>query len=207
MKKLILVFVAISFMVLTLNAQKTLLADYPLQTDGNDATGLNEAMTLTNVAFQDGGIYCNGIYVNSEEENSYEATSPVINNFNFKSFTIEVDFFVTENLSEPVIVCGSGCRWLGFYLNDDFTVDLFYNNGNRQPCELAYTANEWHNLRISYDGTTASAFLDNVLAGSALVTLEYDVCGDTDTNIGTTNYGSGEAFRGYIRNFKVFTGQ
>jgi len=196
-------FAVVFGMVISLTAQ-TLIADYPLKADGNDATGLNEAMTLTNTPFENGGIYCNGIYADGETENYFEASTPPINNFNIKAFTVSVDFMVTENRTQPVIVCGAGCRWLGFYLNDDLSVDLFYNNQNRWRGDISYTMNEWHTLKINYDGAIANAFLDDNLACSVPLTLEYEVCGDSDTSIGATNFSNGEVFKGYLKNLKVF---
>jgi len=204
MRKIIFLLISLLISGLSLEAQNNLIAHYPLLKDGNDATGNNEAMTLINTPFQNGGIYCNGIYINSEREDAFEAVTPPIKNFNFASFAVSVDFFVTDFKTQPVIVCGAGCRWLGIYLNSDSTVSVFFNNQNTMPCNVKYSLNQWHNVKISYDGTTAGASLDDTLACLLDVALEYAVCGDSDTGIGVSNYGSGEVLEGHIKNLKVF---
>jgi hypothetical protein len=205
MKKSILFLIILINFGLALKAQKNLIADYPLLTDGKDITGNNDPMTLTNTPFQNEGIYCNGIYPNGEADNEIEAYTPPINNFNFNAFSISVDFFVAQVKTQPVIICGSSCRWLGFYMYEDSTVELFYNNSNHLPSEIKFTPNEWHNIQISYQDTTVNAYIDNYLAFTLPVVLEYAVCGETDTNIGVVNYSNGEAFEGYIRNLKIYS--
>jgi len=177
---------------------QSLIAFYPLLIDGNDELGNNDPMTLTNAPFQNGGIYCNGIY------NECVAITPSINNFNFNSFIISADFLVTENRTQPVFVCGRGCRWLGFYLNADGRLYLLYNNINYLASAITYSLNQWHNAQITYDGTTVNMFLDNVLACSTNIKLDYSVCGLYDTGIGVTNYGSGMGLMGYFKNLKIY---
>jgi hypothetical protein len=186
-----------------------LIAHYPLSENGNDLTGLNAAMTLRNAPFLYGGIFCNGIYVYSPNTDYCLAESPPINSFPFESFSISMDFFVTEKVNQPVWVIGKGCRWLGFYLSVDGTVELLYNNSNHLLTPKSYTINEWHNAKISYDGAEASIFLDNSLAGTlkfgnGYVPLDYGACGTADTEIGVTNYSNGVVFRGYVKNLKVY---
>ena len=45
-----------------------LIAHYPLSSDANDVTGNQAPMTLINTPFQDGGIYCNGNYINVDSD-------------------------------------------------------------------------------------------------------------------------------------------
>jgi hypothetical protein len=192
--------------------QKILIAQYPLISDGIDITGLNEAMTLTNAPFQKGGIYCNGIYRHSSDPDFCVAQSPPINSFKFQSFSISVDFFVSEIKTQPVWIIGTSCRWLGFYLFDDGTVALLYNNWDFLTTTKTYSLNEWQNGQITFDGTTVKIFLDNVLAGSlkfgdGYVPLNYDFCGTSDTEIGVTDYSNGQVLNGYIRNLTVYSPQ
>ena len=179
-------------------SEQNLIAYYPLSINGNDELGNNSEMTLTNTSFQNGGIYCNGIY------NECVAITPPINNFDLNSFSISADFLVTEYFTQPVFVCGRICRWLGFYLKADGTVDLLYNNNNHLPSTINYSLNQWHNAQITYDGTTVKMFLDNILACSANIQLDLAVCGDYDTEIGVTNYSSAAVLKGYIKNLKIY---
>ena len=192
--------------------QNHLIANYPLISDGIDVTGLNSAMTLQNTPFENGGIYCNGIYVNSSDTNFTTAQSPPINSLKYESFSISMDFLVSEAGTQPVWVIGEGCRWLGFYLNSDGTIELLYNNANFFTTTKTYSLNAWHNSKISFDGTTVQIFLDNDLAGSLkfgnpYVVLDYGSCGASDTEIGITNFSNGQVFKGYVRNLKVYSPQ
>jgi hypothetical protein len=189
--------------------QEQLIAYYPLMGNGDDLTGNNSAMTLYNAPFQNGGVYCNGIYAYPQGADYCLAESPPINSFPFESFSISMDFFVTEKVGQPVWIIGKSCRWLGFYLSGDGTVALLYNNWDFLATPKTYSANQWHNAKISFDGTTAKIFLDNSLAGSlkfgnGYVTLNYGGCGPSDTEIGVTNYSNGAVFKGYVKNLKVY---
>ena len=69
--------------------------------------------------------------------------------------------------------------------------------------------NEWHNAKISYDGTTVNIFLDDILAsslkfGDGYVPLNYGSCGLTDTEISVTNYSNGAVFKGHAKELKVY---
>src|SRR4030095_16510179 len=141
--------------------EEILIAHYPLSGDGNDLTGLNAAMILHNAPFQNGGIYCNGVYVYSPYPDYCLAESPPINSFPFESFSISMDFLVTARLDQPVWIIGNSCRWLGFYLSNDGTIKLLYNNWDYLVTPKTYSLNEWHNAKISYDGKTAKIFLDD----------------------------------------------
>ena len=193
----------------TPESEPLLIAQYPLLSDGIDDTGLNDRMTLTNVPFENGGIYCNGLYVHGDPDYCL-AQSPPINNFNFNSFSISMDFFVTEEITQPVWIIGTSCRWLGFYLNDDGTVSLLYNNWDFWSSSKTYSLYQWHNAQITFDGTTVEFFLDNEIAGSlkfggGYVPLNYNgsECGTSDTEIGVTNYSNGQVLQGHIRNLTV----
>src|SRR6267142_2430452 len=183
--------------------RKTLLAEYPLQSDSKDHRGLNGAMTLTNAPFQNGGVYCNGVYDYSSGPNPCTALSPAIKWFNFRSFSIGADFLVSEKKTQPVWIIGAGCRWLGFNLDADGTVALLYNNASVLATQKTYSLNEWHNAQITYDGTTVKMLLDGVLATSIKLSdaeLNYAPCGISDTQIGVSNNSNGTELNGYIRN-------
>ncbi len=189
--------------------EEQLIAHYPLTENGNDSTSLNVAMTLHNAPFQNGGVYSNGGYVYSPGPDYCIVESPAINSFPFKSFSISMDFLVTEKFGQPVWIIGKSCRWLGFSLSGDGTVAMLYNNWDYLFTKKAYSVNKWHNAKISYDGTTAKIFLDNEVAGSlkfgnGYVPLNYDLCGPSDTEITVTNYSNGTVFKGYVKNLKVY---
>lgn len=193
MKKMYFIF---SFVLASLFARATndLLAYYPLSTNGLDATGLNSYMTLTNAPFRNGGVYCNG------NATSYSVITPTINNFSFSNMSISFDFYVNEFKEQPVISCGSTYRWLGFFLNSNHTVKMMYNNGYYEASSLRYDTARWYRGNITYDGTTAKIYLNNALAASFPVILQYIA---TDTRISTRYYASSTTFKGYIKNLRI----
>ena len=191
---------------------KKLIAHYPLTSDGIDVTGNNGPMLLQNTPFQNGGIYCNGIYSYSSDPDFCLAQTPPINELNFESLSISMDFYVSEKKTQPVWVIGTSCRWLGFYLYDDGTVTLLYNNWDVLTTSKTYSLNEWHNGKVTFDGTTVSIFLDDNLAGSlkfgdGYVPLNSTGCGTSDTEIGVTNFSNGHVFKGHARNLEVYSPQ
>lgn len=171
-----------------------LLAHYPLVSDGVDLTGNNDTMIRVNAPFQDGGVYCNGDYSNMTLH------TPQINNFSFTSLSVSFEFRADTFISKPVIVCGSGYRWLGFYLDVNGTVKMKYNNSNYETSSTTYNFGQWYTGLITYDGTTANLYLDGVLAVSKTVALTFIL---TDTEIGVEDYASGRAFKGVIKNLKI----
>jgi len=199
--------------------QPILIAQYPLTSNGRDLTGFNADMTLMNTTFQNGGIYSNGINTYDSIPVSIGAPvafnpsasviqSPPLRFFNFQSFSISLDFFVSINRTQPVWVIGTNCRWLGFYLNADSTIALFYNNNNFVSIEKTYSLNQWHEARISYDGTIVKVYFDDVLVGSRRFgkngsQLGYTTCNTYDTQVGIVNYSDGSTFNGFVRNMIV----
>jgi hypothetical protein len=185
--------------------EENLIAHYPLQNNDKDVTELNGPATLTNAPFQSGSIYCNGIYTSFAGPNpdGCVVETPAINSINLESFGISVDFNVGEKRTQPVWVIGVCARWLGFILNDDGKISLLYNNHNLMSTNTSYSLNQWHTAKIIYNNTTATIYLDEVLAGSIEFTPDL-ACSNTDTVIGVTNYSNGGVFKGNIKNIKVY---
>jgi len=179
--------------------------------DGIDVTGFNDKMTLINAPFENGGIYCNGLYIHGDPDYCLAQTPP-IKGLKFNSFSISIDFFVSEKITQPVWIIGTSCRWLGFYLQDDGTVALLYNNWDFLTTSMTYSINEWHNAQITFDGTTTVISLDGLEAGflkfgNGYVPLDYDKCGLTDTEIGVTNFSNGHVLEGWVKNLTVYSPQ
>lgn len=175
-----------------------MIASYQLEDNAEDRTGNYGDITLDNAPFQaDGGVFCNGIY---SGDNRCLIQTPQLNSFDYDSFSISVQFKVTEFKTQPVFVGGNGWRWIGYYLNDDRTVSLLYNNSNREACGGEYELNKWHTAVVTYDGTEAKLYLDSFLR----CTVNYDLEHNNDKNIMTTNFSNGTNFKGVIRNLDVY---
>jgi hypothetical protein len=197
----------ISFSILILRPNVTgqnLIAHYPLNSNPNDTTGLNDPMELINTPYQEGGIYCNGIYYGNS--GYCHAITPQLGNFNFNSFAITVNFKVSEypepGPDRPVFVGGDLYRWIQFGLRSDSTVSLRYNNGLLVPSKVKYSLNTWYQATIIYDSSTktGSLYLDNELA----CTAQFELFHGNDANIGITNFGSGTTFKGWLSDLRIY---
>ncbi|MFH1845519.1 MAG: hypothetical protein ABIF77_20225, partial [bacterium] len=76
-------------------AKSEKIAHYPLTSDAVDITGNNGDMTLTNAPFQDGGVYCNGIYPGGDPTATIVMT-PEIVGLNPESCAVSAEFKISE---------------------------------------------------------------------------------------------------------------
>jgi eukaryotic-like serine/threonine-protein kinase len=173
-----------------------LLAFYPLAADAKDASLQADKITLENAPFQNGGVYCNGYY---SGPSACKIVTPNLDDLNWDNFWISVDFRVDKLKTMPVFIGGNSYRWIGFYLNDNGTVSLKYNNSSYQNCGLMYSINDWHNALIAYNGGNAYLYLD----GTWGCTVPFALVHGTDKNVGVTDYSSGNVFEGWLKNLKI----
>ncbi|PID84627.1 MAG: hypothetical protein CSB13_12225 [Chloroflexi bacterium] len=178
-------------------AQAKLVAHYPLETDGKDITNKENDMTLHNAPFADDSVYCNGNYSGS---NRCVISTPNLNNFNHNSFSISMQFNADEVSRMPVFVAGSSTRWIGFELENDGSVSLLYNNSNQESCSVVYEANKWHTALITYDGSEAKLYLDNILG----CTVPFTISHNNDWDISVINYSNGTVFKGSVRDLRIY---
>lgn len=183
------------------------IAHYPLQSDNLDATGLNGPISLTNAPFENGGVYCNGIYPGHDPVNGCEVLTPVLPQLDFDSFAVSIEFRLSEypssgDASRPVIVCGTGYRYLGAYVLANGTVALYYNNGSVQTTSQSVSLDTWHHLLVTYDAGThlGKLFLDGSFVTSDTFTLLHG----TDRNAGTNNPGAASCFKGWVRHLVAY---
>jgi hypothetical protein len=180
------------------------LAFYPLQNDDLDATGNNEPIRRVNAPFQNGGVYCNGIYGTSE---ACDVTTPELSEFNFDSFATSVDFMIDQYPSaevgiRPILVCGYDYRYLGTEILSNGHILLLYNNSNTKETSQTVTLGVWHHVLITYGepAGTAKLYLDDEFLDSAVFQLEH---GD-DRDVSVVNPSNGKTFLGTIRNMVVY---
>ena len=175
-----------------------LIAYYPLAGNAQDLTGGNSNITLQNAPFQSGGgVFCNGIYAG---DNKCQILTPQLDSFDYHSFSISAQFKVSEFRTMPVFVGGNSWRWIGFYLNNDGTVSLLYNNSQRQACGGTYDLDKWHTAVITYNGTEAKLYLNSFLR----CTVAFELNNGNDKNIGTTNFSNSDVYKGVFRELKVY---
>jgi serine/threonine protein kinase len=177
-----------------------LVAHFPLSSDASDVTAHYDPMIIENAPFQEGGIYCNGVYKNSGLPNWCHAITPLLDTFNFSSFSISALFKVSEFKRMPVFVGGNSWRWIAFYLNPDGTVTLLYNNNETADCGLTYEVNTWHEAMVTYDGQTGKLYLDDELG----CTVDFELAHGNDKNVGVTNFSNGAVFTGILSDLRIY---
>lgn len=180
----------------------SLLAHYPLQSDDLDATGLNDPMTLINAPFQDGGVYCNGIYPGGDPDASVIQT-PGIAGFDPEWCAVSIEFKMSEypSSSRPALMCGMSWRWMGVDVRDDGTIG-FRRAGVTTWTTRQVSLDEWHEVMVAYDGTLDRGTL--YVDGDWACDVDYEANHGDDTNVCTHDGGSGRQFLGLVRNLKVY---
>jgi hypothetical protein len=201
--------VAIALLLFHLSAAALTLASveiahYPLLADGIDTTGNNDPMTLENAPFQDGGVYCNGVYWLSGLPDSYLVETPRLPALDFESLAISAEFKISRypSFTLPVFVGGHNGRWLGAEVAPDGTLGMLYNNANQVPGSQTVSLDEWHRALITYDGAIDEArlYLDDQLTCTATFVIE----AFNANRITTENFANGTAFLGVFRQLIVY---
>ncbi len=203
MKKLYFFTIVLAIGTLfNLNAQ-TLLAEYPLVSDGVDITGNNGDMTILKAPFQNGGIYSNGIYYGSDTNGSHLQTTQ-INDFNFDDLAVRVDFQIEEypEFEKPIIMLGTSWRWLSAWMEEN-KIGLRVNNGMiKDVSETVVSLNEWHTVTISYNKVEEKAWLH--LDGSLILTLDVpELNHGENSSVVNSDGGIGESYKGYWKNLEI----
>ncbi len=205
MKKLTFILVTL-FVSITLNAQE-LIAEYPLYQNGKDVTGNNTDMTIMHAPFQYEAIYSNGLYYGSHADGSH-IQSPIIENFDFENFSFSLNFKIDE-YSEgqmPVIMCGSGWRWLSVIIEDSMIGMVANDGADIVMSEFKIELDSWYLLGVSYNKTEGEAKI--YLGGYLLKTLPVNELAHGDeASFVNSNGGIGITFKGYWRFFKIFNSE
>jgi ABC-type amino acid transport substrate-binding protein len=183
----------------TPSVEDRLLAYYTLNGTIEDSTGNYPRIDIGEGIFSGDGIYCDGVAY------SCIHTSPILE-LNYQNFSISADFKIEDfpQYQMPVFVGGELYRWIGFNLNTDGTVGLLYNNLGGLECQGKYSLNTWHNALITYDGSIGRLYLDSQLICSAEFTIDTQG-GNTYKDVSSSNYSNAAAFKGFIRNLKIYT--
>jgi len=177
-----------------------LIAYYPLKDNAHDATGINGPITLENAPFQEGGVYCNGIYNGSGAPNACNILTPNLPAFNFGSFSISANFKTRDLKRMPIFVGGNTYRWIGVYIDSSGKLQLLTNNNNYKDCDWYYSINEWDTATVTYDGSIGKLYVNGALSCSVEFKLEHG----GDPNVGVSNFSNGDVFTGFIRDLKIY---
>lgn len=182
----------------------TLIADYPLTSDAIDATGNYAAATLENAPFQNGGVYSNGIY-NDGSNNGSIIRLPNITSLNPAGFIVEFEYQSDGpvDFNRPVLLIGTAWRWLGTFTNTVAMpeLQLFGNDGvDTQDAGVVASTTGYSTLQIRYENGTAYLNAD----GNDIATMAFTPNHNSDFTIGCDHGGIGVAYKGHIRNIKVY---
>lgn len=205
MKKFSFLFVLVIVSLFTLNANPdSLLAQYPLVSDGIDVTGNNVEMMIQNAPFQNGGIYSNGIYIGSDTNGSLIKT-PLLNNFDFDEFTISIDFRIESYPSSknPIIIGGALWRWIGVYVDGDHLAFMANDGSDYVVTDEVITLDKWNILGLTYNKVKKRAtmyFNGRLVADEFIPFLEHN----DDGRFLNEHGGTGDTYKGLWRNLQVF---
>lgn len=183
----------------------TLIAHYPLSSTPNDTTGNHGPMNLVNTQYQDGGIYCNGIYPGGDP-NACDAGTPTISYLDFVSMAVSVTFRVDEvEERKPVIVGGLSWRWLTLFTDVDTTVGFSWNGLFETAANsgVRFSPGTFHEMTTVYDSTEnmARLYLDGIKVDSQAVTVQHH----NDAQFQISHGGVGRVFKGILKDLKIYS--
>ena len=175
--------------------QPQVIARYPLTSNNNDVSGISNSMSLKGVVFDRNALYSFGQY-------DANAASAYPKNWDLTRFSISAQFFVNNDLgrSRPVFITGH--RWLGYYLEQDGTVSMSYNNSQSVRSNTRYSFNQWHTATVIYENGIAYFYLDGNIAGSQRINFDF-VNRNPTPSIGITDGSNGAVFKGWIKELTV----
>jgi hypothetical protein len=204
MKKIHLIFNLLLISLLSvsqnIDIKSGLIAHYPLTENAEDITGMQEKIKLQHSPSGEDGSYCSGVY-NDQTTLNPDTKTAALSGFNYKNFTISVEFKVTDFRYQWVFTLGVGGRLVGYLLKDDSTIFLTgSNHRNKKLTKGKYDLNKWFLATITYNNGIAKIYLNNNIIGEDEIVFKY-----FDNEFTTTNFGNGIAFKGNIRNIRVYS--
>ena len=150
--------------------------------------------------------YCDGVYDPHESryENGHALHTPNLN-INKDHFRVSFSFKAVKNDTEDyrwrgeqwVLVLSAGYRDLGVCLKNDGKIYVTTNNmGNYYETDLNYSINEYVDIDMEYK--------DGVLYMNGQH-IDIDMRTPHDGQFHSVNYGTGSAFKGYIKDLRIYS--
>jgi len=198
MKKLFLLSL-IMLIGLNLLAQSSqLLAYYPLTADLIDNTALNADMDQKNVSFKNAALYFDDAFLDQY------VISPIIKDFDEKSFSISFQFSVSKLPDDhmPVWVAGTNYRWLGLHIDSKGNLILLSNNDGMDVIEEPYELNKFHEVLMTYENGILDVYFNN----KRVFTKNVEFVTGSNYNFSTSNFGYGLGYKGYTKDLKIYYG-
>jgi len=184
-------------------AQLQVLAHYPLQTDLLDVTAQNGPITLggsTPPAPPSNGVCVNGIYLFNA--GGQDVRVPAIPSLDSTDFQIEVEFQIAALPagSAPVLMAGSGWRWIGLYVQSNGILGLKYNNSLFTWSSTTVSSGIWYTATIKFEAGTVQLYLNGGMIHQATLGLLND---GNNKNFTTNDFSNGRSHFGCIRNLTI----
>lgn len=185
----------------------TLEAHYTLLETAEDELNNEGDIMLINAPFMGAdGVYSYGGYINDIiDTDSSLIESPNIEVINDTTFAIQVEVKFDSLFAKPAMVIGNSWRYLGFTSRYDSTFAVIHNGGEYETGTDKIETDRWYTLTVVHHAlsSTSKYYVDNELIFIKEGILDHP---QNDIRISNTHFGSGQAFRGFWRNLKIFSG-
>lgn len=184
-------------------AQLQVLAHYPLQIDLLDATNQHGPITLggaTPPAPPSNGVCVNGIYLFNT--GGQDVRTPLMPTLDSTDFQIDVEFQLAAlpNGNAPVLMAGSGWRWIGIYVQTNGIIGLKYNNSLFSWSSTTVSPDAWYAATIKFENGTAQLYLNGGLIHQATLGTLND---GNNKNFTTNDFSNARTHFGCIRNLRI----
>lgn len=186
------------------------IAHYGFEGGVNDSTGRQQPFVLEKPGLVDQGSLCT-------KELLWLAETPVLEDFDYRSFTVALDFLISEfdPFSGNILSGGPSYRWFSLDTYSGLlTVCFSLKDSSRcVPLPAApLTTNKWYKVAASVDlaAGTIRVHLDGKTVGVIRcgAGAEFNVTGTayetTDRVFSLRNYGNASILRGCIDNLQVY---
>jgi len=183
-----------------------LKADYSLINTAEDATGLQDSMTLVNAPYAGAqGVYSNGNYLNSDPD-SCVVWTPFLATLFDTVFAIQLEFqpLPPDGVFRPVVVAGDSWRYLILAtIGGKFRVSVNDLSNYRDLESPLPVSGQWYTATIIHDQLAERS--EFYLDGERVATLDGALNRTmSDGRLSNTHFGAGKAFKGYWRNLKFY---
>jgi len=188
-------------------AQTQVVAFYPLLTDLLDATANNGPVSLLGYSGApaplppNNGVCHNGIYYYAT--GGQDVQTPILSALNTTDFQFNVEFNLAalpSSYQSPVLMGGSGWRWLGIYVQSSGIVGIKHNNSNFSWSTTTLSPGVWYSAGLRYEAGNAELYINGT---SVLLAAVGTLTDGGNKNFTTNDFSNGRALDGCIKNLLV----
>ena len=188
-------------------ADRKLLAFYPLDDHLGDITGQEDTLRVEHVLLADDGLYIDGADPRTDTSNRVEVTIEELNLDDFYiSLEVNLDSIPDDGVQfinqRNILVGGLGWKWMRFLVNQQFDF-ITLSTPKRQSPYLPFEFGRWYTFGMYYDRANLEGrfYIDGQLK---FILDDLDLRGMEDRKLGIgTNTGS-YPMKGHWRNLKIY---